>query len=62
LNGTADGAVHTDASEIDRELSIMELEVRVQRAERALAWMENTISWRMTAPVRRLRSLLPRRH
>ena len=62
LNGTADGAVPTDASEIDRELSIMELEVRAQRAERALAWMESTISWRMTAPVRRLRSLLPRRH
>lgn len=47
------------ALDVSRELNVMELETRAQAAEARVSYMTSSLSWRVTAPLRRLRSLLP---
>ena len=44
------------ALDVVRELNMTELEARVRAAEATLARLTNSMSWRVTAPLRRLRS------
>ena len=47
------------AQDVRRELKVMELESRARAAEAEVRYLTNTMSWRVTAPLRRLRTLLP---
>ena len=47
------------ALDIHRELAVMDLEVRAQRAEARVRHMTGSLSWRVTAPLRSVRTRLP---
>ncbi len=49
------------ASEVATQLSLMDFRARAEIAEAALDGLTTSISWRITAPLRRLRSMLSRR-
>ena len=55
-DGGAPGGPDEPSPEVRRELKLMEAEVRAYRAEQELGRVTGSVSWRLTAPIRRMRS------